>query len=110
MRNALGLLCAVCLLTGCFHPRHHPAPPAPPPSVTPDLRPTGRVALVDNQARFVVINFPPGSVPPVGQQLSVIHLGLKSGEVRITGPQHDTDTVADLINGDASVGDLVKGE
>jgi hypothetical protein len=78
--------------------------------VTPDLRPSGRVALVDNEARFVVINFPPGGVPPVGQRLNIFHNGLNVGEVRITGPQHDSDSVADVISGDATVGDLVKGE
>ncbi|HEX3718570.1 MAG TPA: hypothetical protein VH595_11430 [Verrucomicrobiae bacterium] len=113
MRNAIGLLCAVGLLAGCAHPRHRSAPapaPVPPPSVTPDLRPLGRVALVNTEARFVVINFPPGAVPQSGQKLNIFHLGLKSGEVRITGPQSDNDTVGDLITGDASVGDVVKGE
>lgn len=111
MRNAIGVLCAVVLLAGCAHPKHRAAPaPTPPPSVTPDLRPLGRVALVNTEARFVVINFPPGAVPQSGQQLNVFHLGLKSGEVRITGPQSDNDTVADLITGEASVGDVVKGE
>jgi len=112
MRNAIGLLCAVWLFTGCFHPgRSVPRAQTPPaPSVMPDLRAVGRVALVNTEARFIVINFPPGAVPQSGQQLNVNHLGLKIGEVRITGPQHDNDTVADLITGEANVGDEVKGE
>lgn len=96
------------LLAGCAHPK----PPAkrPAPSVTPDLRPVGRVALVNNEARFVVINYPPGNFPQVGQQLNVNHNGLKIGEVKVTGPQRDTDTVADLVTGQAYVGDEVKGD
>jgi hypothetical protein len=108
MRNAIGLLCAVCLFAGCAHPK--PAAERPVPHVTPDLRAVGRVALVNNEARFVVINFPPGAVPQAGQPLNVSHHGLKIGEVKITGPQRDNDTVADLITGEAYVGDEVKGE
>jgi hypothetical protein len=66
--------------------------------------------LVNNEARFVVINFPPGAIPQPGQSLNVNHLGLKTGEVKITGPQRGNDTVADLITGQAYVGDEVRGE
>ena len=106
------MLCAVWIFAGCAH--HKPKGPPPekpsPPMVTPDLSPMGRVALVNNEARFVVINFPPGTVPPVGQPMNVNHRGLKIGEVKITGPQRDNDTVADLTTGAAYVGDEVKGE
>jgi hypothetical protein len=112
MRNAVGLLCALWLCTGCVHTK--PSAPAakkkPAPLVTPDLSPVGRVALVNDQARFVVINFPPGDVPKPGQPMNVNHRGVKIGEVKITGPQRDNDTVADLTSGDAYVGDEVKGE
>jgi hypothetical protein len=66
--------------------------------------------LVNVQARFVVITFPPGAMPRAGQQLSVNHRGLKVGEVKITGPQRENDTVADLIAGEANVGDEIKAE
>jgi hypothetical protein len=112
MRNAIGLLCAVWLLAGCARPKPSGPPAAKPPTryVTPDLRPIGRVALVNTEARFVVINFPPGIVPQLGQPMNVNHNGLKIGEVKITGPQRDNDTVADLITGQAYTGDEVKGE
>ena len=97
------------LFAGCAHAKPSAAK-RPAPRVTPDLRPVGRVALVNNEARFVVINFPPGAVPQIGQSLNVNHQGLKIGEVKITGPQRDNDTVADLITGDAYLGDEVKGE
>jgi len=108
----MGFLCVVALVAGCAHRR--PSTPAaktsPPASVTPDLRPIGRVALVNVQARFVVITFPPGAMPRAGQQLSVSHRGVKVGEVKITGPQRENDTVADLIAGEANVGDEIKAE
>ncbi len=112
MRNVIGLLCAACLLAGCAHSKPSGAASAnrETPRVTPDLRPVGRVALVNNEARFVVVNFPPGVVPQPGQPMNVNHRGLKIGEVRITGPQRNTDTVADLVTGEAYVGDEVKGE
>jgi hypothetical protein len=112
MRNAIVLLCAVSFLAGCAHTASSGPKVSKPkaPSVTPDFRPVGRVALVNNQARFVVINFPPGAVPQPGEPMNINHLGLKVGEVKITGPQTDNDTVADLISGQAYVGDEVKGE
>ncbi|HEY3857737.1 MAG TPA: hypothetical protein VGO67_25415 [Verrucomicrobiae bacterium] len=112
MRKAVGLFCAVWIFAGCAHHKPKGPPPEKPiaPMVTPDLSPVGRVALVNGEARFVVINFPPGSVPPVGQPMSVNHRGLKVGEVKITGPQRDNDTVADLTTGAAYVGDEIKGE
>jgi hypothetical protein len=33
---------------------------------------------------------------------------MKIGQVKITGPQRDNDTVADLIEGDAQQGDDVR--
>ncbi len=112
MRKAAGILCAVWIFAGCAHHKPKGPPPEKPsvPIMTPDLSPAGRVALVNNEARFVVINFPPGIIPQIGQPMNVNHLGLKIGEVKITGPQRDTDTVADLVTGAAYVGDEVKGE
>jgi hypothetical protein len=35
---------------------------------------------------------------------------LKAGEVKISGPQRDNNIVADLVNGDAQVGDEVRDQ
>jgi hypothetical protein len=118
MRVLSGLLSAVILGAGCAAPKTSPptvvgAPPAAPssrPIVTPDLRSVGRVAMVNMQGRFVVLSFPPGPVPQPGERLNVNHAGLKIGEIKITGPQRDYDTVADLTQGEANVGDEAKGE
>lgn len=47
-------------------------------------------------------------MPETGQTFSIYHAGVKVGEVRITGPQRDTDTVADLTQGSAEEGDDVR--
>jgi hypothetical protein len=116
----LGLLGATLLLAGCMHPK--PAPnPAPPvqsqqpkpvitPVIKPDLHLSGQVAMVNAAARFVIISFPPGPVPPTGTRLNVYRNGLKVGEVTVTGPQHENDTVADIITGDIQLHDEARAE
>lgn len=111
------MIYAMLLLAGCATPKPRPVGVPPPPvrapskpSVMLDFRPVGLVAMVNSQARFVVLTFPPGAVPQPGRRLNVNHQGMKIGEVKVTGPQRDTDTVADVVTGDAYVGDEVKGE
>ena len=117
MRIAIGLSCAALLLAGCVQPK----PPAknPPPLdknrpqktyITPDLTTLGRVEMVNPAGRFVVLSFPQRHVPPVGQHWRINRGGLKVGRVTITGPQRDIDTVADIVEGEAKVGDAAAPE
>jgi hypothetical protein len=114
MRSVIGLAGAVLLLAGCAHhaPGSNPPPllRTPPPGaiIKPDLRPSGRVAMVNAEARFVVISFPPGPVPPTDHRLSVYRNGLKVGEVKVTGPRNENNTVADITAGDVQVHDEVR--
>ena len=78
------------------------------PTVTPDPTQAGTVLQVNVSARFVVLNFPVGSMPPVGQRLYVYRAGLKVGELKVTGPQRDDNTVADIVNGEAQAGDVIR--
>jgi hypothetical protein len=78
--------------------------------IAPAVSPSGRVAMVNNKARYIVIVFPVGQVPPVNTRLSVFHGEARTGEVRITGPTTDNLTVADLLSGGALEDDLVRGE
>ena len=113
------------LVTGCFlrHPKaaHNPAPPPqqpqPPvsgpsakPVIQPDLQLSGQVAMVNSGARFVVITFSGGTVPTIGQRLIIFRNGAKVGEVKVTGPQHENDTVADIISGDPQLHDEIRPE
>ena len=78
--------------------------------VTPENSLTGRVLTYNAAGRFVVVDFPVGKLPPFEQTLFVYRQGLKVGEVKITGPERDTNTVADLISGEAQKGDEVRSQ
>jgi hypothetical protein len=112
MRFEIGVVCGAILLAGCVQPKP-PAKSAPPSVktktqetyVTPDFRTIGRVEMVNISGNFVVLSFPPGHVPPPGQHWRINHLGLKIGRVTISGPQREIDTVADIVEGTANVGD-----
>lgn len=80
------------------------------PVITPAKSVAGRVASVNNGARFVVLNYPFGFLPALDQRLNVYHQGRKVGEVRISGPQQDTKTVADLLAGDIQIGDEARAD
>ena len=56
----------------------------------------------------MVLTFPVGQVPGRDAKLNVYHNGIKVGEVKITGPARDDNTVADIISGDAETGDEVR--
>ena len=124
------LLLAAVWVSGCAT-RHDPVfkpvtgpstgvttPETPPPAsktkagdqliVTPDISLTGRVAAYNEAGRFVVLDFPVGHLPANEQVMYVFRQGLKVGEVKITGPQRDHNTVADLVSGEARKGDDVR--
>ena len=76
--------------------------------VTPDTSLTAKVVRYNSVGRFVVLSFPVGRMPQSGQTFFIYRAGLKVGQIKITGPQQDSDTVADLIDGDAQEGDDVR--
>jgi hypothetical protein len=87
--------------------------PKPPPHHTviqPDLRASGQIMMVNTEARFVVLAFPPGAVPQPGHSLKIYRNGLRVGEVKVSGPQRENDTVADIVTGDVQVHDQAKEE
>jgi len=81
--------------------------------VTPDNSLTARVSRYDDVARCVVLTFPVGQMPKLGQTLFLYCNGLKVAEVKVTDRpdlQLDNNIVADLIAGDAQVGDEVRDQ
>ena len=70
----------------------------------------GKVAVVNTPARFVVLNFPLGKMAAVDQRLNLYRRGLKVGEVKVTGPQREDNIVADLVAGEAEVGDEARSQ
>jgi hypothetical protein len=110
-------LCALLtgmIVSGCIsHQASPPAHPAavttnPEPIVTPDTSLQAKVARYNAVGRFVVISFPVGQLPQIGQTFSLYRDGAKVGEVKITGPQMDNDIDADLSSGTAQEGDDVR--
>jgi hypothetical protein len=112
MRKFIGILSCGILLAGCASnqsaaPKHGQSKPvSSKPVVTPDFRPVGKVARVNTDGRFVVINFPPGQMPPPEALLHVYRGGLKVAEVKMDAKwQSDNNAVADIIAGEVQVGD-----
>ena len=126
MKLALCVLFAGLLMTGCswLKSTRPPAAPGAQAAVTPSISNTntstnklivtaaptlaGTVARVNENARFAVVNFPVGTMPAPGQHLDVYRRGLKVGELKVTGPQDNDNTVADIIDGEAARGDELR--
>ena len=112
----LTLVVILTLQTGCFLWQHKKTAAKPPtttatrPIVTPDASLAATVLIYNPVGRFVVLNFPADNLPKQDQVLFLYHGGLKAGEVKITGPQHDNNVVADLISGAAQAGDEVRDQ
>jgi len=112
------LLLTLPLANGCsfFHSQAKPVKPAVPEAaavpaiVTPDNSLTAKVVSYNAAGRFVVLGFPVGQMPRLEQSLFLYRNGLKVAEVRITGPQRENNIVADLVTGEAQVGDDVRDQ
>jgi hypothetical protein len=112
----LALVIAGMLMAGCaYHRPAHtaktatPVAVAPPPIVTPDNSLTARVVVYNASVRYVVLSFPVGQMPKPDQSLFLYRDGMKVGEVKIdSSQQRDNFIVADLVTGEAQVGDEVR--
>lgn len=76
--------------------------------VTPATALVGKVVRVNETARFAVLTFPVGSMPAPEQMMNVYRHGLKVGEVRVTALRQDNNTVADIVKGEAEIGDEIR--
>lgn len=76
--------------------------------VTPSAASGGKIALVNVNAKYVVVSFPIGEVPGADRRLGVYRNGVKVGEIKVTGPQRDFNTVADVVEGECQIGDEVR--
>ena len=112
MRAAILLICCSGLLLGCASKKEGSKPFSQPASAKPIITPggslPGRVVSVNTNGRFAVLRFPIGEMPQVQDRMNVYRDGLKVGEIRISGPQRDTHTVADVVAGECRVGDQVR--
>ena len=76
----------------------------------PTLQLTGKIVSVNSALQFVVAEFPVGELPSLNERLSVYRQGQKVGEVKISGPQEETNIVADVTAGEVQSGDEVRRE
>ncbi len=123
MRNLFLLVTLLSLaLTGCFFKRHH-ANSQESRTYAPFTNGSGggtnlmfalegglhgTVSSANQNLKFVVLTFPIGQMAQPGQHLYVYRRGLRVGEISVTGPQRDDNTVADVIAGEAAKGDEVR--
>lgn len=86
-------------------------PPAPEPRypvLTPITPVQGRVVFLNEKLRFVIVDFTFHQLPQTGQQLGLYRGTTRIGQVRISGPFRGQTTVADVMSGEARVGDQVR--
>lgn len=116
MRIFILTLTAALAFTGCSlwpsSPKHQKASSVrnetSRPVVVPATSDSGKIASVNNNGRFVVMTFPMGSVPKPERRVNVFRNGMKVAEVLVTGPQRDSNTVGDILSGEAQVNDDVR--
>lgn len=78
--------------------------------VTPETVSVGRVVRVNSAGQFVVLEYPLGRLPARELRFNLYRRGLKVGEIKIVGPQTDEHIVADLVGGDAQLGDEARSQ
>ncbi|MBI3877444.1 MAG: hypothetical protein HY300_16055 [Verrucomicrobia bacterium] len=104
------ILCGL-LLCACTAPKKNSASgnqPETPPKITPAKPVIGKVALVNAELKYVVVDFSLGRAPVSGDVFSVYRMGMKVGEVRINSLSALANFAADITAGEAKVGDDVK--
>lgn len=110
------LLAAIILATGCAsNPKvSPPGTDADPdvdseevryPLVQPVLLMPGRIVSVRERLRFVVLDFGIDPLPVPGTPLEVRRDGTVVGKLRVSGPDSGSQTIADLVEGEAAPGD-----
>jgi hypothetical protein len=98
VRIWIAIFCSALLVSGCATIQTKPAS-TPGVSITPDFRPVGKVVSFNPEKHYVVLTFPIGSMPRVGQRLNLYHNNVKIGDLEITGPTRDFYTIATVLAG-----------
>ena len=81
--------------------------PFPPVQAITLLR--GKVLSANADLHFAVVDFTVSHFPSVGQKLGIFRDNRKIGEIRMGGPFQNGNGVGDIIEGEAQVGDEVRG-
>lgn len=117
MRLVFQLIILIGLCAGCSHlkPKHpheaagktkstQPAPIA----VVPVEFPSGKIVSVNAELRYVVVDFGVGRAPTANEHLDIYRQSQKVGELKISQQSRSNLFAADIVAGDARVGDEVK--
>lgn len=80
------------------------------PMVTPIQTPSGRVISVNTELRFVVLDFSLNPAPAAEQRLGLYRENVKVGELRITRWSSGSNVVANIVAGEAKIGDEAREE
>ena len=73
-----------------------------------DTSPRGVVRQVNENLRYVVIDFASRQMPALDDRLGIFRKGRPVGEIRVTGPFKGSTVAADLLRGNAQPGDVVQ--
>jgi hypothetical protein len=116
MRIPVLLLCLV--LAGCSTAKKDPKTGASPtavkppktrdPIITPAYGINGKIALVNDKLRYVVLDFTLSRKPEPETRLNVYRNGQKVGEVKISNQAQESFIAADITAGDVKPGDEVR--
>ena len=82
----------------------------PKAGVAPAASTPGKVALVNAQLRYVILEFGMARVPSAGQRFAIFRGSEKVGQVRISNETSGSNIAADIIMGELQVGDEVRAE
>lgn len=104
-RAAIALF-SITLLSGCATRTVSHEQPASTVRIVPDPRLHGRIASVNTQGQFVVIDFNVGRIPPLNSHMQVYRENKVVGEINLSGPINDNLVAADVVRGELTLGDL----
>ena len=84
------------------------------PKLTPVIEPvsvfSGKVVLVNAPLKYTVVEGIIGRLPPVEQSLNVYRDGQKVGVIVVSNQARGANFAADLMQGEARVGDTVRSD
>ena len=95
------VLVSGCLGSGATGPATHTAAQLEPVP----LETGGKIASVNSELGFVVVDFASQTMPALGTRLNVYRGHRRVGAVRITEPVRAPLAVADIVEGEVHVGD-----
>ncbi len=117
MQFFLPILVALLLCAGCSHSKPAEKQAAVTGTkngkkngntITPVNLVAGKIVSLNVRLRYVVVDFGLGRTPGPEQRLEIYRKGQKVGEIKISAQSRDNLFAADMLVGEAAVGDDVK--